>query len=596
MYRRPTWFCVFVFLACAFAGKPAYGFPNILEEWRQVYPESRSDNIDNNNGECLLCHASPNGGQPWNAYGWDLRQEIDQAGSTADAIRLIEIDDQDGDSLESFDEIAYGFQPGWRAGNSNTLFFSNGSTSTGNAPPTQINSQSLDLPAAVNNPIPAGFGTNSTNIQLDAIALDFRAPVKAVRAPGINGSLFVVEQAGRIIRVNLTTGEKTLFLDVSASVLNGNSASDERGMLGLAFHPNYQQNGLFYTYQSEPARSSQDNLVDYTSSSVNHRSFVVAYRASDPSCNSAITRVRDLLIFDQPQGNHNAGDLAFGDDGYLYISSGDGGNRNDVGPGHGLTGNGRNTNNILGAILRIDPLGNNAASGKYGIPSDNPFVTGGGAPEIYAHGFRNPYRMSFDATTGELFAADVGQRDIEEVNNVTLGGDYGWNWKEGSFYFYNPTDQSAYISNVPSPNAPANLIDPIGEYDHDEGVSVTGGYVYRGSRISGNQGRYIFADYAGTSFQSGRLLSMETSTGAIEEFNVVGGVNGFITGFGQDADNELYMVIKNGSNQGSLVKLVQNGQSSPPPSAQGESAQCPASDELCVPIKSNNGKLALICL
>lgn len=582
----------------------AFAFRIYLEAWRDVYPESTADDIGTEG--CQLCHRDAGGNNPWNAYGWQIRQIVlANGGDIEEAIQeAAEIDlDEDPSSRLSLDEINYNFQPGWTAGPNNTIYFANGSTNENQLPPELSGSPNtaLDWPVdpGIEDPILGEIPLGLVSVGTAVVAGEFNAPVKAVKAPGINGSLFVVEQTGRIFRTDLTNGGKTLFHDVSADLVDLSDSYDERGLLGLAFHPNYAQNGLFYTYQSEPVGSQ---TVDFPIlQSVNHRSVVRAYRVGDPSCNAAVSDLGPLLVIDQPQSNHNGGDILFGPDGYLYISLGDGGGADDTGSGHGLLGNGRNPLNPLGSILRIDPTGNNSDNGRYGIPATNPFVNATGVDEIFAYGFRNPYRMSFDALTGELYAADVGQNEIEEIDLVELGGNYGWNRKEGTFYFYKASNDSSFISTVAPPAQPANLIDPIAEYDRFSGNilngrSITGGYVYRGDRIPGLSGRYVFADYFN------KLYYLDENND-VTRFMVGSDTADFIAGFAQDADNELYIVTNEtfapADITGKLLKLTELGVDSPAPSNEGESAQCPPpppDESFCVPIKASNGNLTIACL
>jgi len=588
----------------------AFALRIYLEAWRDQYPQSTSDEIGSEG--CQLCHADAGGGNPWNAFGWQIRGIfLANGGDIEDAIQeAAEIDvDEDPSNRISMDEINYNFQPGWTAGPNNTIYFQNGSTMENQPPPQEaLNSPNtaLDWPTdpGIGDPIPGEIPMGLVSVETAEVAAGFNAPLKAVKAPGINGSLFVVEQTGRIFRTDLTTGEKTLFHDVSAELVELGASYDERGLLGLAFHPNFDVNGLFYTYHSE---AINDVPADFPIlQSVDHRSVVKAYRVSDPSCNAAVSELGPLLAIDQPQANHNGGDIVFGPDGYLYISLGDGGGADDAGSGHGLLGNGRNPLNPLGAILRIDPAGNNSDNGRYGIPATNPFVNTAGVDEIFAYGFRNPYRMSFDALTGELYAGDVGQNEIEEIDLVELGGDYGWNRKEGTFYFYKPSNDSSFISTVAPPAQPTNLIDPIAEYDRssdngngmsdENGRSITGGYAYRGDRVPGLSGRYVFADYFN------RLYYLDEDND-VTRFMVGSDTADFIAGFAQDADNELYIVTNEtfapSDVTGKLLKLTELGVASPAPSNEGESAQCPPpppDDSFCVPIKASNGNLTIACL
>jgi glucose/arabinose dehydrogenase len=594
-------------------------FPRILDDWIEVYPSSVSGEVD-----CGLCHQKTvGGGSPWNEYGHAIREALDGSGLLpSEAIELVQFDHVGGDNnnVTFLDEINAGFQAGWTVGATNILYsgdVNNPTEDMGNTAPGAIAQSALDFPDEVtdpNNIVTQDIGNTATTLVLQEIATGFNAPVRAVRAPGIDGSLFVIEQTGKILRVDLETGQATEFHDVSNDLVNPLGAFgnyDERGLLGLAFHPDYQNNGLFYTYQSEPVRSSEDSTVDFVVASndqLRHRSMVVEYRASDASCNSFIRKTKNLMVLDQPQFNHNGGDMVFDIDGLLYISLGDGGASNDSGQGHGPLGNGRDKTTVLGSILRIDPLGSTALNGKYGIPIDNPFLDPDdeGLDEIFAYGLRNPYRMSIDAQTGDLYTGDVGQGALEEVNIVIKGGNYGWNIKEGEVFFYNPEEtpsnatQSPYVSLVGPPVLPSDLVEPIAQYDRGEGISVIGGYVYRGSTLDAMQGFYIFGDYLG------RLFKLDQNTGVIQEFLLQNenmdsvDFDGLLYGFGQDADNELYAVTNATSSvisrEGKLLKLVEAGDEITFPSAEGESAMCPPDESICIPIKTTNDKIATICL
>jgi glucose/arabinose dehydrogenase len=275
----------------------------------------------------------------------------------------------------------------------------------------------------------------------------------------------------------------------------------------------------------------------------NHQAVITEWQVPNP-CEGTTDpdSARELLRIDEPQFNHDGGTVSFGPDGLLYISLGDGGNRDDEGVGHGTEGNGQDPSTILGTILRIDPAGSNSANGQYGIPAENPFVgQGGHVEEIYAYGFRNPYRFSFDSLTGDLYAADVGQGDLEEVDLVSAGGNYGWNIKEGSFCFDPNGDDPGFVFTCDTPHP--DLIDPIAEYDHDEGVAIVGGFVYRGGRVDGLHGRYVFGEFAQTFSNDGRLFYLDENN-EILEFQISGQENlGMsLLGFGQDAQGELYVL------------------------------------------------------
>ena len=398
------------------------------------------------------------------------------------------------------------------------------------------------------NPIPQPIRKAGQPVRLELVASGLTAPNLGVAAPGDGDRLFVVDQDGQLWAVDLTSGNKTVFLDVSDRLVAlgafGPGTFDERGFLGLAFHPDYASNGLVYTYTSEPVSQPADFSTMPAGTAANHQSVIAEWQVPAPGDPSSVVDPgsrRELLRIDQPQFNHNAGAMHFGPDGMLYIALGDGGAADDQGVGHSPQGNGQDTSNILGTIIRIDPSGSNSVNGDYGVPADNPFVGEGDAvDEIWAFGFRNPFRFSFDSATGELFAADVGQNDIEEVDVVTRGGNYGWRVKEGSFLFDPNGDDPGFVT-ARSPGEPAGLIDPIAEYDHDEGIAVVGGHVYRGSAIRPLRGRYVFGDFARDFTSDGRLFFLDAAR-KVRELRLLGQDSlGFkLDGFGQDAMGELY--------------------------------------------------------
>ncbi|MGZ8734945.1 MAG: PQQ-dependent sugar dehydrogenase [Acidimicrobiia bacterium] len=316
-------------------------------------------------------------------------------------------------------------------------------------------------------------------------------------------TLYVTEKVGRIRAVRDGALDPEPVLDVSDQV---GSDGNEQGLLGMAFSPDGTHLYLDFTDPDGDTR-----VVEYT---------VVDGVIDDGSA-------RELLSIDQPQSNHNGGSLAVGADGVLYIGSGDGGSAGDVGSGHAEGGNGQWTDTLLGKMLRIDPTPSGDA--PYSIPADNPFANGGGRPEIFATGLRNPWRFSFDRTTGDLWIADVGQNEWEEIDYVAAGegaGDnFGWSRLEGTHGF---------SGDAPDPTTP-----PIYEYSHSGtgGCSVTGGYVYRGRAIPELTGAYVFADYC-----TGRLQGLTQSAGTItgERFLDVNAPN--VTSFGEDGTGELYVL------------------------------------------------------
>jgi glucose/arabinose dehydrogenase len=435
-------------------------------------------------------------------------------------------------------------------------------------------------------------------ITLELVASGITSPLKATVAPGHPSRLFVVDQSGTLWAVNLTTGAKTVFLDVSARLVTlgvlGPNTFDERGFLGVAFHPNYLTNGRLYTYTSEPNAGPPTFLTTLPAGTpADHQNVLAEWKVPNPGNPASVVDPasrRELLRVDWPQFNHDGGDLAFGPDGNLYFSMGDGGGADDADGqlftkvtgsfpevdvpivGHQGDGNAQKLNTPLGKIHRIDVNGTNSANGQYGIPADNPFVSQAAVvKEIYAFGFRNPFRFSFDMATGDLLVGDVGQNDIEEVDRVVKGGNHGWNRKEGTLFFnINGTDPG-FASPTPPGPVPANVIDPIAEYDtHHEGHSVIGGFVYHGDRFPQLRGRYVFGEFSRIfNFPSGphnfgRLLYLQQEhprdrLQTIHDFNgfsdaiaalglsVGSGACGGLfpptlamLGMGQDASGELY--------------------------------------------------------
>jgi glucose/arabinose dehydrogenase len=307
-------------------------------------------------------------------------------------------------------------------------------------------------------------------------------------------------------------GSKTpqAFLDIRDRV---GSSGSEQGLLGIAFHPKYSQNHLFY--------------VNYTD--LNGNTVIARFTAAQNSDTADPQSEKKLLQVDQPYANHNGGGLAFGPDGYLYIGLGDGGSAGDP------QNNAQNVNTLLGKLLRIDVN----KSENYAIPQDNPFASGSGSPEIWAYGLRNPWRFSFDARKGDLYIGDVGQNIWEEVDFLPAGSpagaNFGWSLMEGSHPFRGQGD------------AAANLILPIAEYDHNSGCSITGGYVYRGQVLPEWQGVYFFGDFC-----RGTIWGLLKSATA-QEVKVVSKINGNISSFGVDASGEIYAMEHT---NGDIYKLV----------------------------------------
>jgi glucose/arabinose dehydrogenase/plastocyanin len=404
----------------------------------------------------------------------------------------------------------------------------------------------------ISTPPPPPPPMEKTEIGLQLIAENLTAPIGLVSPEDGSGRLFIVDQTGVI---NILTADGQIlqepFLNLSSSKVNLSTRYDERGLLGLAFHPNFTQNGRFFVYYSVPLRPGAPAGWSHTNRISEFRVLPDNPNKADP--NSEII----LLQVDKPQSNHNAGQIAFGPDGYLYIPIGDGGGANDVGIGHPPPGNGQNISTMLGKILRIDV--DNTSNGKpYGIPPDNPFVGNGGLDEIFAFGLRNPFRIAFDAGGNHsLFVSDAGQNFWEEVDIVTKGGNYGWNINEGAHCF-DPNNPNLSHENCPNISASGQpLTDPIIEYANAGqpggiGIVVIGGFVYRGKALPEFNGTYIFGDFSkGFSAGNGSLfVARPPSSGekmwSMKELRIATSANGrvgaFVRSFGQDTDHELYVL------------------------------------------------------
>jgi glucose/arabinose dehydrogenase len=358
--------------------------------------------------------------------------------------------------------------------------------------------------------MPQSGSTQIPTLKLTTIVTGLSNPLDLQQPADGTGRLFVVEKAGTIRIFANSTLQPSPFLDISGKV---DSAPGEMGLLGLAFHPNYAQNHRFFVHY--------DRLLNGQIQSV-----VAEYLVSSADPNRADpTSERILLTINQPFDNHKGGQLAFGPDGFLYIGLGDGGSEGDP------SGNGQNLNTLLGKILRlnIDATGSGT---PYAIPPDNPFVSGGGLPEIWAYGFRNPWRFSFDRGTGRLFAGDVGGDHFEEVDIIQRGGNFGWNIMEGAHCF-----------NPPSGCNTNGLIFPTAEYDHSEGNAIIGGYVYAGTMIPSLQQSYIFGDLS-----SGKIWMLrENPPGTWTRTLLLTVANTQISSFGQDQAGEVYVVELGGS-------------------------------------------------
>lgn len=407
---------------------------------------------------------------------------------------------------------------------------------------------------------------NPSNVtpDLQLVADNLVSPLSVVEAPDDSKRLFIVDESGKIwIVPQNSTMLSTPFLDVTSKMVTLNAAYDERGLLSLAFHPQFKTNGKFYVfYTATPRPGGPAPGVNW-----NNLTRISEFKVSASNPNLADpASERVILEADHPQLNHNGGTIAFGPDGYLYISIGDGGNKDDVGAGHfpdwytvNAGGNAQNLwANLMGKVLRID-----VNSGTpYSIPNDNPFVSSTNfKKEIYAYGFRNPYRFSFDmGGNHDLYLGDAGQSLYEEINLVTKGGNYGWNVKEGNVCFNTDSDLLVRPSCPSVDSLGKALSDPIIQLKNTANPSggglatvIVGGNVYRGSIFPQLQGRYVFGIFSqggtGAAGANARLyVANSASSGqwSYDELTFKNNPNNlgyYLKGFGQDLSGELYIAV-----------------------------------------------------
>jgi len=386
-------------------------------------------------------------------------------------------------------------------------------------------------------------------IGLEAVATGFDQPLAVADIPGTadegtDGHVrFVADKFGTVHVQDDTGVRPEPILDVSDDLIERQDW--ETGLIGLALHPEFASNRRYFVRYSATRR-------DGTPVSYNHTAVLVEYEATEDLRGTVAGSERTIMEIPQPHHWHQAGDIRFGPDGHLYVALGDGGNRNDRGPGHAddwydavAGGNGQDvTENLLGSVLRID-VDHETGDGNYAVPRDNPLVGTGAPPEQYAWGFRNPYRMSFD-DDGALFVADVGQNSYEEVSIVTKGGNYGWNVTEGVACFR--------CENCPKESPRERpLIDPVIAYPRDVGAAVIGGHVYASDRVPALTDRYVFGDVSGTVFAAsppedgGRLWPIEV---------VDAGLDATPIGFGKSPDGELYLLATDFEGNGAVYRIV----------------------------------------
>ncbi len=366
-------------------------------------------------------------------------------------------------------------------------------------------------PASPTNPDPDV--SKQIAIALKSMASGLRDPVGLTHAGDGSGRLFVIEQPGRIRVLENGVLKEAAFLDIRKRVASGG----EKGLLGLAFHPNFSKNRRLF--------------VNYTASEKGLRTVIAEYTA-DPQLEKVDPATeRRLMEIPQPFGNHNGGQIAFGSDGMLYIGMGDGGAGNDP------QGNGQNLKTLLGKMLRID-VDRKEDNRAYGIPLDNPYRMQKDIPsEIWAYGLRNPWRFSFDSESGELYAGDVGQSSREEINIIQRGRNYGWNIMEGKICTprVNPICDKRHLE------------DPIFDYPRSEGTVVIGGYVYRGKAIPALYGAYLYGDYG-----NGRLWILRYADRKVSDTRLLLKTGRAISALGEDENKELYLI----DYQGEVLKII----------------------------------------
>lgn len=382
-----------------------------------------------------------------------------------------------------------------------------GATAPGATATQPASSPTAATPSTVNTfPDPTGYAW----VQ---VASGVSKPTGMAFLPGAADRFLVLSQVGIITLFEKGQALPAPFLDISTKVGSG---GNEQGLLGIALHPQFEQNGYFF--------------INYTG--IDGNTVIARYQVSANHPNQADPGSEKVLLrVEQPFANHNGGSMVFGPDGYLYMGLGDGGSAGDP------HGNGQNLNTDLGKLLRVDV----DHGDPYAIPEDNPFAKGGGKPEVWAFGLRNPWRFSFDRLTGDLYVADVGQNLWEEIDYLpakTPGGtNFGWNYREGKHPYHG------------NPPAGVTLTDPVFDYSHTEGCSVTGGYVYRGSALPAFQGIYLFADYC-----SGRIWGLLRDANGAWQSKELFRDKWNITSFGQDTHGELYFVDQGGGGIWQLQK------------------------------------------
>jgi glucose/arabinose dehydrogenase len=405
---------------------------------------------------------------------------------------------------------------------------------------TAIPSAASSAPASPAGPRP----TSSADLRLDLVADGLVAPIGLVTPGGDGDASFVVDQTGPVLMLRDGQLLDDPYLDLSDRLVRLNPEYDERGLLGLAFHPVFAQNGRLFAYYSAPATNADDD----------HDNVLSEFHADPAGDRADPSSERVILRFGQPQPNHSGGGLGFGPDGRLYLGTGDGGGRGDADAGHAPGGNAQDPTRLLGKVLRVDVDG--GADAPYAIPSDNPFVDDSGRPEIFALGFRNPWRLSWEpGGDRRLLVSDVGFGRYEELDVVESGGNYGWRVREG-MHCLDLTEPLADLETCPQTDEDRRpLLDPVLEYSHQEvGLAIVGGFVYRGSEMPKLRGRYVFGDWSADwqteqPLPRGSLLvsdprPADAGAWAWRRLSLEEPLARFVTGLGEDAAGELYVMTR----------------------------------------------------
>lgn len=346
-------------------------------------------------------------------------------------------------------------------------------------------------------------------------------------------NILVAEQTGKLRLVRNGKLLAAPVLDLSSKLMK-NMPVDVRGLLGLALHPKFKSNHKVYVFYTAPP----------TSDKIDHTNVIAEYTLPADFSTADVNSGRIILTTDQPGQGDNGGCLKFGPDGYLYIAVGDGGGGGDR---HGPIGNGQNLNTLLAKILRIDVNTDPAANAPYNVPKDNPFVSKADVrPEIWAYGLRNAWRFSFDKATKQIFTSDVGEGLWEEIDIIEKGGNYGWRMIEGNHCF-NPKADCDFNG----------TIKPIAEYDHKNGISIIGGYVYNGNQLPAHKGKYFFADWTGPLYYI-QNTGRNWQRGKVTLKNYPENLK--VVAFGEDPSGELYVIVNSGTLladvKGAIYKIV----------------------------------------